>query len=557
MRQKIATLNEFNSGLQALYEANEGYYSGKPEMSDAEYDALVRELSAFRDAHPELKLEDPLLIGSCAADVPSDFGVTVWHERPMLSLLNVFEPVGVAEWFIKMYKKGADVIICEPKIDGISIKARYEDGDLVTLSTRGTGTDGTDITHCAGFILGVPSRLENAPYSVELRGEAYISDSDFAQIGKGFANSRNLVSGTIGSHNPFLCEQRKISAIFYEVMTENVGDTHHAGRNFMMENDVPVVPAINISIPSDYGVGSFSIDQLKAVAESAKELGLPIDGVVLKVNDLSIKQKLGNTAHHPRAAIAYKFAEQKATVVVKGVVWTIGRLGKLTPVAIFKPVFISGTSVSKVTCHNAAYVRDRGIGVGAEIVVYKSGGVIPKIDKVESMAPVALPTKCPYCDGDVWGSESATDIACANAECIGMLSARLEHFCSPKAMRIGGIGSVTAFNLITVGYITTGPKLMASTAEELCEAGLTKARANGVVSDVEKMRKRPDRIGRYIFALGIPSCGASRSYFLAEWLAKENGEVQKNELFMPFELAWLEAQYGDDWWKGLLFLQAV
>ena len=509
-----------------LREANYRYYVLQdPNLSDAEWDRLFHELKALESAHPELLTADSPTqhVGSA----PSASFVTVRHPHPMMSLDNAFDLAGLAEFEARLKRVLAtdDEIdyVAELKIDGLSVNLLYESGVLKWAATRGNGVEGEDITFNVLGVPGLPSRVEGVPERLEVRGELYLSRTEFGRINKErekageplFKNPRNAASGTIRQLDPKVSAGRKLQAFFYGVAEPAVLGVKTqfellgwlAGAGFRT----------NPRLERVTGVAG-----LEAVASSWTELrgtlDYDADGMVVKVDTLALHDELGSTARAPRWAIAYKFPAEEATTKLLDITLQVGRTGKITPVAVLEPRLIEGTEVSRATLHNPGFIRELDLRIGDRVVVHKSGGIIPEILRVvtelrpSNALPYTFPEHCPVC-GETLTHDGA-NVRCVNPACPAQVLARLSHYASRAAMDIDGLSSKRLQRLLDEGLIRGIPDLYDLRAEQLEPLdGFGKLSARNLVEQIEASKTRPRE--RLIFALGLPHVGQRTAGLLA------------------------------------------
>ena len=509
-----------------LREANYRYYVLQdPTLSDAEWDRLFHELKALEDAHPELLTPDSPTqrVGSA----PSASFTAVRHPHPMMSLDNAFDLAGLEEFEARLKRVLATQAeldyVAELKIDGLSVNLLFENGVLRWAATRGNGLEGEDVTFNVLGVPGLPSRVEGAPARLEVRGELYLSRAEFARINTEreeageppFKNPRNAASGTIRQLDPKVSAGRKLQAFFYGVAEPyalGVKTQHEllewlAGAGFRTNPRLERVTGIA---------------GLEAVAAAWTELrptlGYDADGMVIKVDDLALHDELGSTARAPRWAIAYKFPAEEATTTLLGITLQVGRTGKITPVAVLEPRLIEGTEVSRATLHNPGFIRDLDLRIGDQVVVHKSGGIIPEIVRVltelrpADLTPYVFPEHCPVC-GDTLTHDGA-NLRCVNPACPAQVLARLSHYVSRAAMDVDGLSSKRLQKLLDEGLIRGIPDLYDLQPEQLEPLdGFGKLSARNLVAQLEASKTRP--LERFIFALGLPHVGQRTAQLLA------------------------------------------
>ena len=443
------------------------YVHDSPEISDAEYDALVVELQKLEEEYPQFRAPDSptLRVGGRPAEGFSEFV----HRRPMLSLDNSYN-IEELRAFDERCRRLADGrrfdYVAELKIDGLSLALHYDsEGVLVSGATRGDGRIGEDVTQNVRTIRSVPLRLksekgERIGASIEVRGEAYLARRIFERINierdevnlPRFANPRNAAAGTIRQLDPRIVASRRLDFFAYDALTESerkAFDTHWETLEWLEESGLRVNPHRRLCDSIDEVIEF--CNEMEALRDS---LEYEIDGVVVKVNSTRLQDEFGATAKSPRWAIAYKYPARQATTRVLSIVVQVGRTGALTPVANLEPVQLAGTIVARATLHNEDEIKRLGVRTGDWVLIEKSGEIIPKVLKVvESRRTGAeevfqMPQACPVCGGNVSRPEGEAVARCVAADCPAQLKARLLHFASRRAMRIEGLGEALAEQVI-------------------------------------------------------------------------------------------------------------
>lgn len=509
---------------------NHNYYVlNNPEISDKEFDMLMKELEALEKEHPELydSLSPTQRVGS---DLSKGFDHII-HERPMLSLANTYSIGEVDEWFDRVKKglEGEDFEITgEMKYDGTSISLTYEGGRLVRAVTRGDGTQGDDVTANVKTIRSIPLVLQPGdwPEKFEIRGEILMPWKVFDELNREreyneeplFANPRNAASGTLKTQDPREVAKRKLDAIFYYLLSDNLPfGTHYANMEAARKWGFKVSGEMKI-LRSEEEVNGY-IDYWDI---ARKELPVATDGLVFKVNSLRQQLNLGYTAKSPRWAVAFKFNPENACTQLQRVSFETGRMGIVTPVANLDPVLLSGTIVKRASLHNADIIKQLDIHEEDWVYVEKGGEIIPKITGVDKSRrmPGALPvefvSRCPECDTPLIKNEGDAAWICPNKYgCRPQITGRIEHFCARRMMNIDGIGEETAELLYAKGLVAVPADLYDLTKEQLSilERFGDKS-AERILSGLEDSKKVP--FERVVYALSIPNVGETTSKRLAK-----------------------------------------
>jgi DNA ligase (NAD+) len=507
----------------------------EPEVSDAEYDALVRELRGLEEQHPDLVTPDSPT--QHVGGAPSATFAPLVHRVPMMSLDNAFDAAELEAWGARVGRglAGAPALyVCEPKIDGLAISVRYERGRLVQAATRGDGRVGEDVTANVATIEAVPDRLpRGAPAVLEVRGEVYMPIAAFDELNRRqeaagqrrFVNPRNSAAGSLRQKDPTITAARELAFWSYQ-LGEVVGGppfaSHHETLQFLSRMGLPVNPEIQ------------ALESLDAVAEYCRrseehrhDLGYEIDGVVVKIDDLGQRDILGSTSKAPRWAIAYKFPPEERTTLLKDIMVSIGRTGRATPFAMMEPVFVGGSTVGLATLHNEDQVRAKDVRPGDTVIVRKAGDVIPEVVgpvlsmRPDGAEPWVFPTICPCpLRSTLVRAPGEADTRCVEPACPFQRDQRIIHFGSRGAMDIEGLGERTVVLLSELGLVKDAADIYSLRAEDLLgREGWGEVSVGNLLKAIEGSKSRP--LPRLLTALGIKNLGPAA----AEALAREFGTL--------------------------------
>ncbi|NSW46029.1 MAG: NAD-dependent DNA ligase LigA [Bacteroidales bacterium] len=510
---------------QEIEKHNYNYYVlNKPTISDFEFDLLLAELQALENKFPELKTNDSPTqkVGS---DLTKGF-IQKNHPYPMLSLSNTYSAEEL-DAFINRIVKSLDnlpTFVCEPKFDGTSISLHYKNGILTEALTRGDGEKGDDVLKNVQTIKSIPKKIEtNLPFIV-VRGEIIMPRNIFEQLNierteKGenpFANPRNAAAGTLKTLDPKIVEKRQLEAYLYYLLGENLPITTHWDRIQWLKNHAFNTPEW---IKLCYTKNDI-LEYIEYWDKHRHSLPFDIDGIVIKVNEITYQEALGLTAKSPRWAIAYKFQAEQATTKLLSISYQVGRTGIITPVANLEPVFLSGTTVKRASLHNADQIALKDIRVGDYVIVEKGGEIIPKVVGVDftkrtsNLTPLNFITHCPACGTALQRNEGEAAHICPNYLCPPQIKGRIEHFVSRKAMNIEGLGEETIDEMVEKKMIQTPADLYSLTKSQLLtlEHFANKA-ADNLLLSIEKSKQTP--YARVLFALGIRYVGETVAQKLA------------------------------------------
>jgi DNA ligase (NAD+) len=512
---------------------NERYHTlDDPEISDAEYDTLVRELRQLEEDHPELAHED-----SPTRQVGGAISTTfdpVEHRVPMMSLDNAMDAEELSAWADRVTKGlegDAPTFVCELKFDGLAINLRFEDGQFVQAATRGDGHVGEDVTANVATIHDVPERLAEPaggsalPSVLEVRGEVYMTGSSFEQLNerafaagdKPFVNPRNSAAGSLRQKDSSVTARRNLSFWSYqlgEVVGGPVFDSHVA----MLEY------AAVFGFPVNENIRTFNtIEEVAAHCtywqEHRHDLDYEIDGVVIKLDDVAQRERLGVTSRAPRWAIAYKFPPEERTTKLLDIQVSVGRTGRATPFAVLEPVFVGGSTVGMATLHNQDQVAVKGVRPGDTVVVRKAGDVIPEVVgpvlnlRPAKSKPWVFPSDCPRCGNPLVRPEGEADTRCVAPDCPAQRDQKIAYFASRGAMDIEGLGEQMVEKLTAAEFVHDPANLYSLTVDQLVELErIGETSATNLVDAIQASKAQP--LPRFLTALGVRHLGPAASLAL-------------------------------------------
>ncbi|QDU40039.1 DNA ligase [Maioricimonas rarisocia] len=508
------------------------YVEARPEISDLEFDKLLKRLEKLEAEHPEY--DSPDSPSHKVGGEPIEGFQTVEHILPMLSIDNVYNTYAVREFDVRVRKylqrdEPLDYTV-EYKIDGVALSATYENGHFARAVTRGDGRRGDDITHNARTIGGIPLRLQtdSPPAVLEIRGEAFIANSDFARLraeqkGRGetpFANPRNATAGALKLLDPKESARRRVRFLAHGTgYTEGIWfETHVDFLRTLRELGVPATP----DVEAFRGIDA-ALEHGQQLIENLHALDFEVDGLVIKANSFDLRDELGATSKSPRWLIAYKWEKYEAVTQIEDITIQVGKTGTLTPVAHLKPVEIAGTTVSRASLHNRDELERLGVRIGDQVVVEKAGKIIPHVVRVQEDERTGkeqefeFPERCPECGGDVVQDEGGVYVRCINPNCPAQLRESLRFFASRQAMDIEGLGIKRIEQLIGAGFLTSFADVyrLKDKQEELLELErLGEKSLENLLAGIEESRSRP--MWRLLTALNIRHVGASNAQVLAD-----------------------------------------
>ena len=504
------------------YHNNLYYNQDAPEISDFEYDKMLRELENLEEEFPSLKKADSPTnkVGGSAGEKFSQ----VVHAVPMESLHDSFSDDELRDFDRKVREVSPDVkYVVEPKFDGLSVSCEYQNGVFVRGSTRGDGVTGEDVTENLMTIKSLPKRIPNAPEYLEVRGEVYMSFQSFEALVKRqeeneekniAKNPRNAAAGSLRQKNAKITAERNLDIFVFNIQQARgiTINSHVQGLDYLSELGFPT---------SFYKVCSTVdevIEEIQRIGDNRGSYDYAIDGAVVKVDDFEQRTLLGSTAKYPKWAEAYKYPPEEKPTKLIDVEINVGRTGVLTPVGIFEPVLLAGTTVSRATLHNKDFIEEKGICVGDTVIIRKAGEIIPEVLSVkqhaENAVPFEFPKLCPSCGSPVSQDDEAA-IRCTNTECPAQLMRHLIHFVSRDAMDIDGLGPAVLEQLAEQGRVKSPADLYRLKAEDISSLDRKAEKsANNLISAVEKSKH--NELYRLIFALGIRNIGLKAAKLICE-----------------------------------------
>ena len=532
---------EIQEKIEALrkeieYHIERYYNQDDPEITDYEYDQKMNELKRLEREHPDYVTPDSPTqkVGGSAK---REAGVLVEHNVPMLSLQDVFDR-GEVENFVAEMKKQLDdpEFVVEYKIDGLSLSLRYEYGELKLAETRGDGIQyGEDVTANAKVIRDVKKKLKDKPEYLEIRGEVYMTEADFEKVNekqellgkKLFANPRNCAAGTLRQLDTAVTKERGLSMFIFNIQDARgiSFETHTEGYEYLKKQGIRVIEEYTVCKTADEVWAA-----IEKIGENRGKLPYDIDGALVKINRFSDREKLGATSKVPRWAVAYKYPPEEKETKLLDIELSVGRTGRITPTAVFEPVRLCGTSVSRATLHNQDFIDELDIGIGDTIVVYKSGEIIPKVRRVihekrpAGVKKFVIPNVCPVCGAKTEREKDTADIKCTSPNCPAQLERHMINFVGRDAMDIKGFGATYIMELVHLGYLKDIADIydLKQHREELIEQGIIGKEKNTdkLLDAIEKSKQ--NEAFQLLTGFGIPNVGKAA----AKTILKHFGSIE-------------------------------
>lgn len=544
-----------------LNEHNYNYYvMDAPTISDFEYDRMLRQLEDLETAHPEWITPDSPTqrVGGKALDSFQQ----VTHRVPLQSLQDVFSPEELLDFDRKVREStGETEYLLEPKIDGLSVALEYENGVFVRGATRGDGQVGEDVTENLRTIKSIPMVLENAPASLIVRGEVYMPRKTFERLNEErelrgeplLANPRNAAAGSMRQLDPKVAASRGLDILIFNVQYSD-------GERFETDSaSLDWLRALRFKVV-DYSL-SGSMEEIQnrifEMGDQREKYPFDIDGAVVKINPLTDRAALGETAKFPRWAAAYKYPPEQKESVVRDIVVQVGRTGVLTPKAVVEPVRLAGTTVTNATLHNQDFIADKDIRIGDTVIVQKAGEIIPEIVSVvktkrpEGTRPYLLPKTCPVCGAPVQRDADGAFVRCTGAECPAQLLRNLTHFASRDAMDIEGLGPAVVEALVKAEMVRTPGDLYHLDGAKVAELDrMGKKSAENLLAAIE--RSKQNDLSKLIYAFGIRQVGQKAGKILAQKFGSLDALAQatEEELTSVEDIGGITAQYITEWFAS-------
>ena len=505
------------------YYSRKYYVDDDPEIEDYEYDMLQRELKAIEDKYPDLVTPDSptVRVGGSAENLFSK----VEHRVRMESLQDAFSFAEIEEFDRRVRETERDVhYVVEPKIDGLSVSLEYTNGVLTRGSTRGDGDVGEDVTANLRTVRSIPLKIKTPLPFLEVRGEVYMPKSVFASLvtrqeldgEKPFKNPRNAAAGSLRQKDSKVTAGRGLDIFVFNVQQIEGAElsSHKQSLDFLREQGFHTIPFY-----TRFDNITDVISELKRIGEIRSGLEYDIDGAVIKVDDFAQRERLGSTSKFPKWAVAFKYPPEEKTTKLVDIEIGVGRTGVLTPTAVFEPVLLAGSTVSRATLHNQDFITEKDIRIGDEVAIRKAGDIIPEVVRVvshaENSVPYILPSICPSCSAPVIREEGEAAVRCVNPECPAQLLRNVIHFCSRDAMDIEGLGDALVEKFISENLISNVADIYDITAGEIMMLeGHQERSAKNLVEAIE--RSKQNDLSRLLFALGIRHIGQKAAKLLSE-----------------------------------------
>ena len=515
-KKRIEELNKLTA-----YYATKYYDDDAPEISDFEYDMLMNELKNLEKEFPEFVSKNSLT-QKVGGTVKEGFE-KVEHAVPLQSLQDVFSLEEVNEFCLKMQKENVTEYVVETKIDGLSVALEYKNGEFIRGATRGNGLVGEDVTENLKTIKHIPQKLKE-PIDIIVRGEVFIGKEDFDKLNETldedekFANARNLAAGSLRQLDSKIAASRPLDIFIFNVQKCETKEftSHYESLKYLKSIGFNINPVL---IPCD-SVKKVE-NAIEKIGEMRPDLDFGIDGAVVKVDNLALREKIGTTFKTPKWAVAYKYPPEQKETVLKDIICQVGRTGAITPMAILEPVVVAGSKISKTTLHNEDFVKEKDLKIGDRVIIQKAGDVIPEVVRavVEKRTgeekDFEMPTTCPVCGGEVIRVPGQSVNKCIGIECPARNLRNIEHFASKEAMNIDGLGEKVIEQLYEKGLIHNIADIYSLKVEDVASLKKDgKKFAEKLINNINKSKE--NNLDKLITALGIEQVGAKSAKILAK-----------------------------------------
>lgn len=522
--EKNEIFNRIKNLSAEIEKHNRNYYVlDDPQISDYEYDMMMRELKKLEAENPEYAFENSPTkrVGGEALNTFEK----VEHSVRMGSLQDVFS-FDEVESFVKRCKEllGTPTFIVEPKIDGLSVSLEYENGEMTVGSTRGNGLVGENVTNNLKTIRSIPLVLSEKVPFIEVRGEVYMPRKSFEELVRRqeleeeqiFKNPRNAAAGSLRQKDSKITAERKLDIFVFNLQQLDGVDinSHKQSLDYMKSLGFKVIPSY-VQCREYEEI----VNEINKIGDNRNAYSFDIDGVVIKIDDFSQRDIMGATEKVPKWAVAYKFPPEEKETILESIEVNVGRTGAITPVAIFKPVSLAGTDVSRAVLHNQQFIDEKDVRIGDVILVRKAGEIIPEVIRSvshsENSVPFRLPEKCPVCGAEAIRYEDESVLRCPNSDCPAQLYKNIIHFASKEAMDIDGLGPAIIQTFLDRGLINSVADLYALKFEDIIEIeGFAEKSTKNLISAIENSKN--NNLDRLVFALGIRNIGSKAAKLLSE-----------------------------------------
>ncbi len=517
------------------YHSYRYYVLDNPEIEDYEFDRLMHELIDLEQEFPELQTPDSPTVRVGGATL-NDFQ-KVTHTVQMGSLQDVFSTNEVREFDARVRETiPAPLYVVEPKIDGLSVSLEYTDGRFTRGSTRGDGIVGEDVTENLKTIASIPLNLPEKLPLLEVRGEVYMPRLNFLKLVEQqemneetpFKNPRNAAAGSLRQKDPKIAAKRKLDIFVFNIQQIEGEEltSHKESLDYLKEQHFKVIPSYQ-----RYDNIEDVIARIEEIGQMRGNLSYNIDGAVVKVDDFAQREQLGSTAKYPRWAVAYKYPPEEKKTVLTSIEINVGRTGVLTPTAVFDPIELAGTTVSRAVLHNEDFIKEKDIRIGDRIVVRKAGDIIPEVLSVVSHAPDSvpyeMPHRCPSCGSEVFRLDDEAALRCLNADCPAQLLRNLIHFASRDAMNIEGLGPAVIESLLDHSLLHSPADLYSLQREQIASLErMGEKSASNLLESIE--RSKQNDLSKLLFALGIRNVGQKAAVLLAQKFHPSGARFEAN-----------------------------